>query len=131
VLKGLSFGVDMDRLRLDIVQAWRWMRARPGAALAIVLILALGVGLITAMFALADPFILRPLPHLRPEELAAIRMRVDRDSTLAPDMLRTQNPQLPTGGCAPTCLQDSAHFGRVVTLFEYVYRKGRRYELRS
>jgi predicted permease len=43
--------------------------ARPGATAGTVMIFSLGVGLLSAMFALTDPFILRPLPYARPHEL--------------------------------------------------------------
>jgi putative ABC transport system permease protein len=67
----------MDRWRQDLVHAWRAVRARPGATLAMMLVLALGVGLVTAMFALADPFLFRPLPYSAPDDLVVITLRSD------------------------------------------------------
>ncbi len=74
------------RLRVDVVHAWRGLRARPSAPVAIVLILALGVGLSTAIFVLADPFLLKPLPYRSPDELVVIRVSLrplDRDRVRA------------------------------------------------
>jgi len=56
----------VDTLLLDIRHAVRRLARRPAGAAALVLVLALGVGLTSAMFALADPFLLRPLPYARP-----------------------------------------------------------------
>ena len=67
-------GEAMSRLRHDVVHAWRFLRARPSPAAFTALVLALGIGLLSAMFALADPFLLRPLPYPRATELAVIRI---------------------------------------------------------
>jgi len=56
----------VDTLLLDIRHAVRRLARRPAGGAALVLVLALGVGLTSAMFALADPFLLRPLPYARP-----------------------------------------------------------------
>ncbi|MEZ5319600.1 MAG: FtsX-like permease family protein [Vicinamibacterales bacterium] len=61
------------RVLADLRDARRSLRARPGAAIAVVLVLTLGVGLFSAMFALADPFVLRPLPYADPDALVVIR----------------------------------------------------------
>lgn len=60
------------RLRADLWQASRSLRANPGMTAASVLVLALGIGLLAAMFALTDPYTFRPLPYLRADELVAI-----------------------------------------------------------
>jgi predicted permease len=60
------------RLMNDLRWTWRAWRARPAASLAVTAILALGIGLASAMFALADPYVLRPLPYLDPDALVAI-----------------------------------------------------------
>jgi putative ABC transport system permease protein len=73
----------MDRLRLDLVHTWRAFRARPGATLATMAVLSTGVGLVGAMFALADPFLLRPLPYQQPDELIVITLQQDRASVAA------------------------------------------------
>jgi predicted permease len=61
------------------------MRRRPGAAATAVLVVAIGVGLSTAMFAVTDPYILRPLPYAAPHELVSITVRpggVTRDAAI-------------------------------------------------
>jgi predicted permease len=65
----------MDTLRADVIHAWRAMRARPAAALATIAVLALGIGLVSAMFALADPYLLRPLPYREPDALVRLLLR--------------------------------------------------------
>ena len=65
----------MDKLRQDVVHAWRSVRARPAASAATVAVLMLGIGLVSAVFALADPFLLRPLPYDRPHELVLLSLR--------------------------------------------------------
>jgi putative ABC transport system permease protein len=62
----------MDRLTLDMRAAWRSLVTQRGATSAIVAVLGLGVGLVTAMFALADPFVMRPLPYPAPRQLVFI-----------------------------------------------------------
>ena len=66
----------MDKLRSDLVHAWRSVRAAPGATAATLLVIGLGIGLTAAMFALADPFLLRPLPYVRPHELVFVEIGV-------------------------------------------------------
>lgn len=73
----------MGKLRSDVVHAWRSLRARPAATGATVLVLGVGVGLTAAMFALADPFLLRPLPYPRPAELVVIELSAGSGATLA------------------------------------------------
>jgi hypothetical protein len=82
-----------DRFRLDVVHAWRALRARPGVSAAILLVLAAGIGLVTAMFALADPFVVRPLPYTNPEELAVIT--VASNSTAGPQWMYGASPASP------------------------------------
>lgn len=70
----LSRRTSMDMLRSDVIHAWRAMRARPTATLATVAVLTLGIGLVSAMFALADPYLLRPLPFAKPHELYQLNL---------------------------------------------------------
>lgn len=70
----------MDMLRSDVVHAWRAVRARPAATIATAAVLALGIGLVSAMFALADPYLLRPLPFGRPAELHSLDLRTMQQS---------------------------------------------------
>jgi len=55
-----------EELRDDVAGAFRQMRASPGFAVVAVLTLALGIGANSAIFALADATLLRPLPFTSP-----------------------------------------------------------------
>ena len=57
-----------EELRDDVVGACRQMRASPGFAIVAVLTLALGIGANSAIFALADATLLRPLPFGAPAD---------------------------------------------------------------
>lgn len=62
----------MDLILLDFRQAWRAATRRRAATLGLVAVIGLGVGLTSAMFALADPYVLRPLPYADPDRLVMI-----------------------------------------------------------
>jgi putative ABC transport system permease protein len=64
----------IDVLAADVRHVRSAARARPGAMLAVVAVLALGIGLVSAMFALADPYVLRPLPYAKPDDLAVLSL---------------------------------------------------------
>lgn len=68
----------MDKLRSDLLNGVRAVAMRPAATIATLLVLGLGIGLVSAMFALADPFVLRPLPYPRPHELVSFTISVKR-----------------------------------------------------
>jgi putative ABC transport system permease protein len=61
-------------LLADIQHGWRSMRARPAASLATICVLALGIGLVSSMFALADPYVTRPLPFTNADRLARLTL---------------------------------------------------------
>ena len=62
----------------DVRFAIRQMRASPGFALVATVTLALGIGANSAIFALADATLLRPLPFREPDRLVAV---VERGAT--------------------------------------------------
>ena len=78
-----------DSLLQDVRQAYRSLRRHPGAAMAAVGMLGLGIGISTAMFTVADALILRPVPFDEPEQLARVYMGNDRGgrTTVAPAVI--------------------------------------------
>ncbi|MCB1034819.1 MAG: hypothetical protein KDD47_13395, partial [Acidobacteria bacterium] len=58
----------MDLLR-DLAGAARRLRRRPAFTATAVLLLALGIGLVTAVFSLVDAVLLAPLPFEEPDRL--------------------------------------------------------------
>jgi predicted permease len=74
----------------DARYASRYLLSRPGAGLAAVGMLALGIGITTAMFTIVDALILRPVPFRAPDELARIYMGNEHGgrTAVAPAVLR-------------------------------------------
>ncbi len=68
----------------DLLQGARSIRHRPTACLAMTAVLGLGIGLTTAVFCLADPFLFRPLPYARPGDLAVVSVQLDPLTAFAP-----------------------------------------------
>ncbi|MES2305143.1 MAG: ABC transporter permease [Gemmatimonadota bacterium] len=66
-----GFG-SIDEIRQDLRYASRRLRQRPGFALSVVGVLALGIGATTAMFSAVDAAMLRPLPFHQPARLAVL-----------------------------------------------------------
>ncbi|HEY1302357.1 MAG TPA: ABC transporter permease [Vicinamibacterales bacterium] len=62
----------LGELRDDVAYALRQLRAAPGFTAVSVITLALGIGANSAMFALADATLLRPLPFPEPERLVML-----------------------------------------------------------
>lgn len=69
----------------DLRQAWRRLRSRPATAMAAAAMLALGIGLTTAMFTIADTLLFRPIPFESPERLAQIYMGNQRGGRTSVD----------------------------------------------
>jgi predicted permease len=61
-----------DALRQDTWFTWRSWRRRPGFALGAILVLALGLGASTALFAALDRVLFRPLPYADPDRLVSV-----------------------------------------------------------
>ncbi|MGH9520446.1 MAG: ABC transporter permease, partial [Terriglobales bacterium] len=69
----------------ELGQALRRLRREPGFTLVAVVTLAVGLGAATAMFALVEGVLLRPLPYREPGQLVTIR-----------EVIPTQTRQYPT-----------------------------------
>jgi putative ABC transport system permease protein len=82
----------LDVLRQDVSFAFRLMRRTPGAAAAIVLTIAVGVGATTAVFTLADPMLFRPLPYPEADRLVRVSALADKPWSVLhqPDFLRAE-----------------------------------------
>ena len=65
----------------DIVWTFRWLRKSPLFALAIVTILALGIGVNTAIFSIVDAVLLRPLPYAEADRLMRIQASSPKNQT--------------------------------------------------
>lgn len=63
---------SFDSMARDVRYAVRRLRQRPGFSLAVVTVLALGIGATTAMFSAVDAAMLRPLPFPQPQELVTL-----------------------------------------------------------
>jgi putative ABC transport system permease protein len=73
--------ITFDALRLDLRQAWRSLRRAPAFSALVVLSLGLGIGANTALFAVADGVLLRPLPYRDPGALVTLWEAQPRDGT--------------------------------------------------
>jgi putative ABC transport system permease protein len=65
----------MRTLFADVRYAFRLMSRAPAFAIAVVSVLALGIGAITALFSIVNAVLLRPLPFEEPERLVRIYTR--------------------------------------------------------
>ena len=70
----------LDRLRQDARDALRYVRRNPAFSLAIVLTLALGIGLSTAIYSVVNAVLLRPLAYAHPERMVWLSTRA-KDSS--------------------------------------------------
>jgi predicted permease len=61
-----------DALRQDTYYTWRSWRRHPGFALGAILVLALGLGSSTALFAALDRVLFKPLPFTDPDRLVSV-----------------------------------------------------------
>jgi putative ABC transport system permease protein len=81
-------GQQLAQLRDDVVFALRQLRKTPGFTGVALATLALGIGANSAIFALVDAALLRPLPLPRPEQVV---MAWERDDTTARDLVSPLN----------------------------------------
>lgn len=65
----------MGGLLRDIRTAYRALRKTSGVTVVIVITIALGVGVNTAIFSVVNAFLLRPLPVPRPEQIAVLAIQ--------------------------------------------------------
>ena len=73
----------------EIWRAWRASLRRPGFVLLAGGVLALGVGVTTAVFGMVDGVLLKPLPYADPQHLAAMGMVDDGHvQSLSPDQFQ-------------------------------------------
>ncbi|MDA8015808.1 MAG: ABC transporter permease [Thermoanaerobaculia bacterium] len=64
-----------DELKMDARSAWRSLRKRPAFSGIAILVLALGIGVNSAMFSLVDMLTMKPLVIVDPEELVGVYSR--------------------------------------------------------
>ncbi|HEV3486909.1 MAG TPA: hypothetical protein VG106_15970, partial [Vicinamibacterales bacterium] len=62
----------MRTVLADLRYAWRVVSRTPSFAIAVVSVLALGIGATTALFSIVNAVLLRPLPFEEPERLVRI-----------------------------------------------------------
>jgi putative ABC transport system permease protein len=74
IQRTLAGGIPMRSFQADVRDAWRAFVAGRASTLGVVLVLAIGTGLTSAMFALADPFLWRPLPFADPDRLVIVSL---------------------------------------------------------
>jgi putative ABC transport system permease protein len=68
----------MDRLRQDGRDALRYVRRNPAFSLAIVITLALGIGLTTAIYSVVNAVLIRPLAYRYPDRMVWLTAMEDR-----------------------------------------------------
>ena len=81
----------MDSLRRDLRTALRQLWRFPGLSLAVVATLAIGLGANTALFAIVDTLLLRPLPLPDAGRLVAVGLRPRAEAGALPHPLSRQD----------------------------------------
>jgi predicted permease len=100
----------LEDLLRDSRYATRTIRREPGFAGAIILILALGIGATTAMFAVVNGVLLRPLAYPEPDRLVSLRGFTEKTGT--------------TWGFSKPDLDDIRAGSRTVSLAAWAYGGG-------
>jgi hypothetical protein len=81
----------MDKILADLLQTFRSVARRRLSTLTIVGVFGLGCGASTAIFALADPVLLRPLPYADPDALMVAEFGRETNAEAAPTLRALQN----------------------------------------
>ena len=71
----------LDHLRQDARDAVRYVRRNPAFSFAIVVTLALGIGLTTAIYSVVNAVLLRPLAYAHPDRVVWLTATRQREST--------------------------------------------------
>src|SRR2546425_7947431 len=71
-VRDVRMGARIEQVWMDVRYAARMLRKNPGFTAIVVITLALGIGVNTAIFSLVDGILLRPLPYEQPDRLVRL-----------------------------------------------------------